>query len=308
MLPPSRVRLDARRQHFQHGPIDLIIEASGVEGDVRAALERAWRRFEGVLQELVDELNVLRAPMPPGSPPRGRVARRMVVACEHFSDVFITPMAAVAGAVADEILEAMTSAPGISRAYVNNGGDIALHLEQGERYRVGLVADPSLPLRHGHVLSLDGNFEIHSDMPVRGVATSGWRGRSWSFGIADSVTVLSKHAAGADAAATMVANAVDVDHAAIVRRPACEVDDNTDLGSRLVTVDVAALPGGAVEEALERGARCAEELRSRNLIWGAVMVLQSRVRVIGGRLGTDRGARGMVTEDRMGESLAAQPG
>ena len=41
---------------------------------------------------------------------------------------FITPMAAVAGAVADEILQAMRRAAPLARAYVNNGGDIALHL------------------------------------------------------------------------------------------------------------------------------------------------------------------------------------
>ena len=41
--------------------------------------------------------------------------------------------------------------------------------------------------------------------PVRGVATSGWRGRSHSLGIADSVTVLAATAAMADAAATVIA-------------------------------------------------------------------------------------------------------
>ena len=45
-------------------------------------------------------------------------------AAEHF----ITPMAAVAGAVAEEVLGAMMRAAELERAYVNNGGDIALHL------------------------------------------------------------------------------------------------------------------------------------------------------------------------------------
>ena len=35
-------------------------------------------------------------------------------------------------------------------------------------------------------------------MPHRGVATSGWRGRSHSLGIADSVTVVARNAAAAD--------------------------------------------------------------------------------------------------------------
>jgi hypothetical protein len=80
----------------------------------------------------------------------------------------------------------------------------------------------------------------------------------------------------------MIANAVNIDHPAIVRRPACEVDDNTDLGDRLVTVDVGRLPVDLVDEALERGAARADQLRRRGLIWGGVIVLQNFVRVVGG--------------------------
>src|SRR5690606_11493942 len=147
-----------------------------------------------------------------------------------------TPMAAVAGAVADEIVAAYRR-PGVVRAWVNNGGDIALHLAEGASVRVGLFADLArfAPVAGEHPggcpgLVLDGKFEIDSAMPVRGIATSGWRGRSFSLGIADSVTVLARTAAQADAAATMVANAVDVDDPGIVRRPACELRDDTDLG------------------------------------------------------------------------------
>ena len=68
---------------------------------------------------------------------------------------------------------------------------------------------------------------------MRGVATSGWRGRSFSLGIADAVTVLAATAAAADAAATIIANAVDLPgHPAIARRPASELEDDSDLGDR----------------------------------------------------------------------------
>jgi uncharacterized protein len=117
---------------------------------------------------------------------------------------------------------------------------------------------------------------------VRGVATSGWRGRSWSLGIADSVTVLAASGAAADAAATMIANAVDVASPAIERRRACDVDDDTDLGERLVTIGVGALPDEAVEAALANGAVLAERLAEAGLIWGAVLALQGRYRVTGG--------------------------
>jgi hypothetical protein len=206
----------------------------------------------------------------------------MVAACLPYRDVYITPMAAVAGAVAEEILGALVGGGEVTKAYVNNGGDIALQLAAGESFRVGLVADVERATRHGHRIAVDGAFEVMHALPVRGVATSGWRGRSWSLGIADSVTVLAATAAPADAAATMVANAVNVEHPAIRRRPAFEVDDNTDLGRLAVTVDVGSLPDGAVEAALAAGVRRAEQLLARGLVWGAVIVLQSRVRVVGG--------------------------
>jgi hypothetical protein len=235
-----------------------------------------------VLDELVAALPVLRREVGQATDPEGAIARRMREACLPHRDVFVTPMAAVAGAVAEEILAAMVQEGDVPKAYVNNGGDIALHLAPGESFRVGLVADVERATRHGHRIGVDGSFELSSELPVRGVATSGWRGRSWSLGIADSVTVLAATAAAADAAATMIANAVDVDHPAIRRRPAREVDDNTDLGRLPVTVEVGLLPDDAVEAALAAGVRRAEGLVARALAWGAVLVLQSRVRVVGG--------------------------
>jgi hypothetical protein len=116
--------------------------------------------------------------------------------------------------------------------------------------------------------------------PVRGVATSGWRGRSHSLGIADAVTVLAPTAAQADAAATMIANAVDCDHPAVERRPASELRDDTDLGERLVTVAVGALSTHAVDAALERGAAFAQSLVARGLVVQAMLSLQGRSRIV----------------------------
>jgi len=283
-LAPARQRLDARRWHFQHGPIDLVVEAFGDERTAADACERGWRRFETVLDELVAELALLRQPVEQATAVTGAVARRMIAACSPYRSLFITPMAAVAGAVADEILGAMLAAPAasVTKAYVNNGGDIALHLAPDESLRVGVVADIDRATRHGHRIPLDGRFEVTATIPVRGVATSGWRGRSWSLGVADSVTVLAATGAAADAAATMIANAVDIEHSAIERRRACDVDDDTDLGERLVTVAVGPLPDDAVEAALDNGATRAQSLVDGALVWGAVLALQGRHRVVGG--------------------------
>jgi hypothetical protein len=268
------------RWHFQHGPIDLIIDADGEPAAVAAALESAWTRFQAVLSELVRELDRLRSPVQDALAVEGTVARRMVAACWPHRAQFITPMAAVAGAVADELIEFFRARAGVRRAYINNGGDIALHLSPGSSFRVGLFADLSRVERRA-VLDLDGDFEVAADMPVRGVATSGWRGRSFSLGIADSVTVLGRCAAEADAAATMIANAVTAEDPAIVRRPACELKDDTDLGERLVTVAVGLLGDATIEQALRAGRAHAQVLLEAGTIAGAVLCLQGAVAVVG---------------------------
>jgi uncharacterized protein len=207
-------------------------------------------------------------------PLHGVIARRMWHACRPHAAAFITPMAAVAGAVAQELI-AHYQREGVSRAWVNNGGDIALHLAPGESLKVGLFADLGrLQSVSPTALRIDGDFRIDADMPARGIATSGWRGRSFSLGIADSVTVLARTAAQADAAATMIANAVNIHDPRIVRRPACELKDDTDLGAMAVTVDVPALGDAAVQRALGSGMERARELQASGLIESAVLVCQ----------------------------------
>jgi uncharacterized protein len=266
---------DGRRLHLQHGPIDIIAEAFGDAAEQRLAYRQAATRFRTILAELVAELATLRQPITDaGLAVEGPVAKRMVAAVWPYRQHYVTPMAAVAGAVADEVLAAMLAGRTLARAYVNDGGDIALHLAPGERLAAGLVANPEAP-------ALDGKVELDHALPVRGLATSGWRGRSFSLGIADAVTVLARTAAAADAAATLIANAVDCDHPAITRSPAKLLRDDTDLGDLLVTVDVGALPAPAIERALAGGARRAEAFRRAGLIFAASLVLQGRVRIVG---------------------------
>ncbi len=266
---------DGRRLHLQHGPIDIIAQAFASPAERELAYRQAARRFQTILAELVSELDLLRQPITEaGLAVAGPVARRMVAAVWPYREHYVTPMAAVAGAVADEVLAAMSAGRRLARAYVNDGGDIALHLGPGERLRAGLIANPDAP-------ALDGRLELDHAMPVRGLATSGWRGRSFSLGIADAATALARTAAEADAAATLIANAVDCDHPAITRSPANHLRDDTDLGDLLVTVDVGTLPALAVDRALAEGARRAEAFRQAGLIFAASLVLQGRVRIVG---------------------------
>lgn len=278
-MAASRASLADGRWHFQHGPMDLVIGAEGPPAALAAAHEAAWRRFTPLLDELVAELPALRRPVNESCPLHGRVARRMWQACAPHRAGFITPMAAVAGAVADEVI-ACYRQPGIVRAWVNNGGDIALHLAPGAAVRVGLYADiarfdPADAVRDG--LRTDGRFDVQAAMPVRGIATSGWRGRSFSLGIADSVTVLAAAAADADACATVIANAVNLDDARIRRRPAMELKDDSDLGLLPVTVDVPPLGPAAVRHALGAGLRVACRLQEEGRIWAAALVCQGQL-------------------------------
>ena len=274
------------RWHFQHGPIDIVAGADGDVAAVAQAHRAAGARFASILAELVAELPLLRTAVQPAAPCplQGVVARRMWAACAPHAAGFITPMAAVAGAVAEELI-ACYAQPGIHRAWVNNGGDIALHLLPGQAVRVGLFADlarlDGQQLLNGHNgLDLDGRFTVQADQPVRGIATSGWRGRSFSLGIADAVTVLAATAAQADAAATVVANAVNAVHPAVQRQPASSLRDDSDLGDRLATVQVPALPPDVVRDALARGHAVAAALQASGLLAGALLVCQGQMRAL----------------------------
>lgn len=259
-------RLPGGRLHLQHGPIDIVAAAFGPVDAVRAAEVRAARRFATILEELVAELPALRSL---AVAVKGVIARRMARAVAPFRAEAVTPMAAVAGAVAEEVLAALAG-PGIVRAYANNGGDIALWLAPGESLTCALAESGGA-----------SRVTLQADGPVRGIATSGWGGRSLSFGIADAVTVLARTATMADAAATVIANAVNLPHPGIARRPACDIRADSDLGDRPVTVAVPPLTPDARALALAAGLRLAEGLRVQGLVEGAALLLQGEMRTTG---------------------------
>jgi uncharacterized protein len=281
--PPQQRRLADGRLHLHDGPIDLIVEAFGETSAVEDAYSAAWGRFATILDELCTELPLLGADPLSAQAPRGAVARRMAAAVAPFrARRFLTPMAAVAGAVAEEVLEAMTTRRRLARAYVNNGGDIALHLAPRETFSIGMVDRPDRP-------SLFGRATVRTTDRVRGVATSGWRGRSFSLGAADAVTVLAASAALADAAATLIANAVDLPgHSTISRAPAYDLDPQSDLGERRVTVAVGPLTADEIDRALASGLAEAELWRDRGLIEAAALRLGDQTRLVGGPASRDR--------------------
>lgn len=272
-MGPVAALLADGRLHLQHGPIDLVIGAEGRDDDARRTAYRAARdRFATILDELVPELPLLRAPL--SAAPQGLIARRMHRACAGVAQGdFITPMAAVAGSVADTVLSAMLAATPLSRAHVNNGGDIALHLGPDAEYRAAIA---------GLDGQLAGQITLRATDGIGGIATSGQGGRSLSLGIASSVTVLARDAATADAAATLIANAVDLPgHPAITRQPARDIFPDSDLGARLVVTHVAPLPPADIAHALALGAARARALVDAGAIAAAALVLQGQGVTVG---------------------------
>jgi uncharacterized protein len=276
-LPQIALLADGGRLHLQDGPIDLIIGAKGNAANIRVAYDAAAQRFTGLLDELCAELAELRKPADLSKCMlEGPIARRMHAAVAPFAaDQFVTPMAAVAGAVAEEILGAMLTDASLDRAYVNNGGDIALHLGNREQFTLGIMDRPDR-------LGVMRTMIVDADDAARGVATSGRHGRSFSLGIADSVTVLAHTASQADAAATIIANAVDLPgHPAITRCPAHDLQPDSDLGARLVTREVGELSDDEIGRALDAGTLRARQLLARGLIERAALCLHGEVAVVG---------------------------
>lgn len=272
----QRAFLPDGRLHLQHGPIDLVIEAFGPLAEVRRAYWQAVQAFDGLLEALTLELHLLRRPLG-NTPPTlyGPVAKRMLAAVWPHRGIHVTPMAAVAGSVADHVLGALLRDRRLTKAYVNDGGDIAFHLTGGESFRAGLVPDLTQA-------TMEGLAEIPVESPVRGIATSGSGGRSLSLGIADAVTVLARDAAAADAAATLIANAVDLpNHSAISRVPASSLDPDSDLGDLPVTLDIGPLGDGEIGQALAAGLQCAHAMREAGHIHAAVLSLRGRFAMCG---------------------------
>jgi len=270
------VTLPDGRIHFSHGPIDVVVQVDAtVTISSERAIKIAWNRFQNVLEELCSELPLLRSPeRAKWARLQGPIAKRMAVAVSSL-DTFITPMAAVAGAIADELRDLICKEAQVRRAIVNNGGDVSLYLAPGNECQIGLVSNPDAGLA-------GGTLRISADDDIQGIATSGWRGRSHSLGIADAVTVAAADCAIADAAATIIANTIDLPgHPGVRRSPASELSPDSDLGDLFVTTDVQPLSAAEAKMALSRGRSFASKLVTRGVIRSAAMFLCEESMVVG---------------------------
>ncbi len=254
----------------ENGPMRMVIQAwEGKVPRLDLATEAADYAF-ACLARVAGQLAVLkRRPGAIDGLPPEPLAREMIKSVRAVGDADLTPLAAVAGTLADAVADRLFG-QGLSRVIVDNGGDIAIRLAAGETTRVGLrpeIAHPEI----SHVLTLDGR---HSTW---GVATSGLGGRSFTCGIASAVTAVARSASLADAAATAVANACLVAGADVLRVPAAKLDPNTDIPDLLVTVAVGDLTGPQRAEALSNALQRAEGLTQRGVIRGALAAVGKQV-------------------------------
>ncbi len=257
--------------YLEIGPASLVME--GEKKGTPAPLPT--EPLEGVVREILtqisEQLPVLRlkawkirnySHLPP-------VARRMVTAVKSVSEETLTPMAAVAGAVSDEIRDWLKG-EGFDRISVNNGGDISVHGADGRPFRIA-VGNAEEGEATPWVLTV-------ASLTDYGIATSGFGGRSLTLGVADTVTVVSRDGATADAAATFIGNRTSVESPWVKRKKGHEVDPGTDIPDDLVTVERGKLSGGEIVLALDQGMEAARTLKERQIIYDALAIVQGRMK------------------------------
>lgn len=266
------VRLGDDTVLVECGPMRMFIE-----GSIRGTPEpevclRAADEAVGFLEQIVEHMDKARCPARMlTEPPRNYLVHSMWSAVTTVGDPDLTPMAAVAGAIADATADFLASR-GLTRIVVNNGGDVALRLAAGETVTVGIRPDLNAQTVTHRVL-------ITSEMNIGGVCTSGLGGRSFTRGVASAATVFSRCATIADAAATAVANATYVPSPAVHRCVADSIYPDTDLKGVEITDSVGDLDEDEVLAALTQGINRAEALVEQGLIAGVCLTVQGRMRV-----------------------------
>ncbi|MFH0995552.1 MAG: UPF0280 family protein [Pseudomonadota bacterium] len=264
LLPGGRAVL------AENGPLRMVIQAwHGPDPRLELAVEAAKYAFD-CLQRVAGQLAVLkRRPGDIHELPSEPISREMIASVRAIGDADLTPMAAVAGTLADAVADWLFG-QGLSRVIVDNGGDIAIRLAAGETTRVGLR--PEIQRQEiSHILTLDSR---HTSW---GINTSGLGGRSFTCGFATAVTAIARTSSLADAAATAVANACFVAGADAIQVPAAELDPNTDIPGLLVTVRVGSLSPAQTAEALSNASKKAEQLTQKGVIWGALVAIGKQV-------------------------------
>jgi ApbE superfamily uncharacterized protein (UPF0280 family) len=187
-------------------------------------------------------------------------------AVQLTGDRDLTPMAAVAGTFADKVADWLQQ-QGATKVLVNNGGDVAIRLMADETTKVGVMPEIG-------GIGFSKLVRLAAGDGVGGIATSGLGGRSFTCGVMESVTVLAKSCAVADAFATSLANASYIDSPAIHRTLARLIDPDTDIPELMVTETVGRLTPQEVNQSMQQVLMRLNAVVARQQILGATLHLQ----------------------------------
>lgn len=185
-----------RREHFEVGETAVTIVADDEYLEVaHASIFRSRETIQRFIRrDPFFQLTLEPYPCPDDAP--ALIARM----CASALKAEVGPMAAVAGAVAEQAVRDMREA-GATQAIVDNGGDIALLLDR--ETSIGLYAGE-------HIKGI--GFRCPPREGVFGLCTSSATiGPSLSFGVSDAATVIAADVTLADACATRLGNLLTSD-------------------------------------------------------------------------------------------------
>lgn len=248
------------------GPMKMVISAHMGKIPQKEMAIRAAEQSFTYLERVANHKSLLArhfSEMPEGA--EDPLVAEMIKSTVAIGDEDLTPMASVAGTIADAAADFLFER-GITRVVVDNGGDVAVRLRGGDPVRVGIRPEIESQ-RIADVISLD------PQTPSWGMATSGLGGRSLTRGVASAATVIARNASIADAAATAIANASYVEDEHVMQRPAAEVDPNTDIAGLPVTIKVGPMSEENKQQALFRAMKRAERLSREGLTLGAFVAV-----------------------------------
>ena len=251
------------------GPMRLVIDArvgkvAQPQQALRAA-EEAVRFLEGMARSRPFLGRDYRKLLPRITDP---LALRMIASVQAVGDEDLTPMAAVAGTIADAVADFLFER-GMTRVLVDNGGDVAVRCCDGDPVAVGIR--PKVESK-----SIAQVMVLGPERTAWGIATSGLGGRSLTRGVLEAATIVAADASLADAAATAVANASRVQDPTVVRQLAETIDGYTDIAGLEVTAAVGPLSVAQKDLALCQALARAEELIKKNVIYGAYAAVQGQ--------------------------------
>ena len=252
---------------IENGPTNIIAEAfSSEKKEIYNLICEYSSKF---LKDLSLEIENLKKPTSQKNKFVSDIANTMFESTKLFLPNFITPMASVAGSISELLLLKVLEKFKVNKIYINNGGDISLYISKNEKFNFN-IGGTSCVIEY---TGIDG---------FGGIATSGWKGRSFSMGIADSVTVIAEKASVADAAATIIGNHIDLKNSNKVKKTfANNLYEDTDLNNKLITVSVESLTDAEIRQALSRGKIISENYISKNLIKSVIINLQDNILILG---------------------------